>query len=488
MLIQDRATLSRIIEEAASALDVPDHVYEDAVVKYEDVADHLASETSDLANLHPQIYCQGSFRLGTAVAPLAAENEYDIDLVCRLDLKKTSTTQADLKKRVGDRLKQREDFERTLEESRRCWRINYPGLPGEPKFHLDVLPAIPTEALESEGIYITDKDLFKWQYSNPIAYSDWFVSQMKVIFEQKRLALAEAAASDVEEVPIWQVKTPLQRSIQILKRHRDIYFDGDPDDCPISIIITTLAARAYRNEADIFDALTGIVQRMPLHIENRDGIWWVANPVEPNENFADRWNEYPSRKTAFEKWLQQVTRDFAELAQSKSESEGRVVLSQHLEKKSSSARELLRYGSRPSNLPVVPPVGTTSHVLQPSFRVAEVNSAKATLRADLYWRGRRKKLWQVVASRPVPKNLELKFTLNTNATGRYTVRWQVVNTGDEARVADNLRGDFYDSDPGTRNNRWESTKYKGTHWVQAFVLDEYGICICKTEKFFVKIR
>lgn len=42
----------------------------------------------------------------------------------------------------------------------------------------------------------------------------------------------------------------LQRIVQILKRHRDIMFNGD-EDKPISIIITTLASRAYRGETNL---------------------------------------------------------------------------------------------------------------------------------------------------------------------------------------------------------------------------------------------
>lgn len=490
MLLQDRQTLAKIIQEAAETLDVPDHVYEDAIVRYEDIAGHLSSDDSSLASLQPQIYSQGSFRLGTVVAPYHGEDEYDIDLVCRLELQKTSISQADLKKRVGDRLKERQDLRDSLVESRRCWRINYPEKENEPNFHLDVLPAIPTETESIDGIYITDKDLFRWQYSNPIAYSEWFVQQMEVVYNEKRVALAETLEASVEDVPLWQVKTPLQRSIQILKRHRDIFFEGDPDDRPISIIITTLAARAYSNEEDIYDALTGIVDRMHLFIEDRDGTWWVANPVEPNENFADKWSEYPSRKTAFENWLLQVKKDFVQIARSKSESEGRVVLSETLGRKAPKANELTRYGQTPPNLPVVPPIGSTSHVLRPDsvFSIREAPSVHASLKAELYWNDRRKKLWQVSPTRPVPKNLDLKFSLKTNATGTYTVRWQVVNTGEEARTANGLRGDFYDSDPGTRNTRWESTAYKGTHWVEAFVLNEFGICVARTGRFMVKIR
>lgn len=41
-------------------------------------------------------------------------------------------------------------------------------------------------------------------------------------------------------------------------------------------------------------------------MKNRNGKWWVQNPVDPDENFADKWNEYPERREAFMQWLKKV--------------------------------------------------------------------------------------------------------------------------------------------------------------------------------------
>jgi hypothetical protein len=67
----------------------------------------------------------------------------------------------------------------------------------------------------------------------------------------------------------------------------------------------------------------------------------------------------------------------------------------------------------------------------------------------------------------------------------YKVYWQVVNTGDEAYRAGQLRGDFYDSSSSGRN-RTESTMYKGTHWVEGFVV-KGNICVARTGEFVVNI-
>ena len=59
----------------------------------------------------------------------------------------------------------------------------------------------------------------------------------------ERLVQAGMYAS-VDDVPVFAWKTPLQRSIQILKRHRDVMFWNSPNLRPISMIITTLSAHA----------------------------------------------------------------------------------------------------------------------------------------------------------------------------------------------------------------------------------------------------
>ena len=119
----------------------------------------------------------------------------------------------------------------------------------------------------------------------------------------------EKMGVSIEEVPDYRIKTTLQRSIQLLKRHRDIMFQDDPNDKPISIIITTLAALAYSNQADLYDALISIVGGMPSHIQILNGSSWIPNPVNPKENFADKWQENPQKELKFRSWLLKVQSD-----------------------------------------------------------------------------------------------------------------------------------------------------------------------------------
>ena len=119
----------------------------------------------------------------------------------------------------------------------------------------------------------------------------------------------------VGNVPAYkEKKSPLQRVVQILKRHRDLMFNGD-ESKPISIIITTLAARAYNKETDVLDALVNVVNSMERYIEHEPNtdLCIVRNPVNPDENFADKWVETPQKQLNFFAWLKQVKQDVEQI-------------------------------------------------------------------------------------------------------------------------------------------------------------------------------
>jgi hypothetical protein len=183
---------------------------------------------------------------------------------------------------------------------------------------LDILPSLPDDEAEQhnrrdaeDGIIITDRELREWQHSNPKGYGNWFDERQTALLLEGREVMAKAAEVDVDQIPAERVRTPLRRVVQILKRHRDVKYQDNPDDKPISIIITTLAARAYQREADVYTALTGIVQATRDGVKRRDGVYWVENPVNPAENFADKWQAEPQRAVRFFEWLTQVGADLA---------------------------------------------------------------------------------------------------------------------------------------------------------------------------------
>jgi hypothetical protein len=89
--------ISGLLEQVGATLDMPQHLYEAAVAEYQDVGEWLSDKDRQLQRRDPEVYPQGSFRLGTIIRPITHEDDYDIDLVYLRDLQKESTTQARLR-------------------------------------------------------------------------------------------------------------------------------------------------------------------------------------------------------------------------------------------------------------------------------------------------------------------------------------------------------------------------------------------------------
>lgn len=309
--------ISKVLNSIAEDLDISETKYLDAKNKYEAVGNWLGEKESSLYKYNPEIYPQGSFCLGTVVKPVG-KDEYDIDLVCFLNnLNRDDITQYDLKKIVGDRLRDNKTYKNILkEEGRRCWTLEYAN-----EFHMDILPAITDQQarmsdlpFQQESILITDKEKMKnngadWPKSNPKGYADWFFDRQTNIRQIIKESIAKSIKVNIKDVPDYKVKTPLQRAIQILKRHRDIFF-LDKESKPISIIITTLSASLYSGQDNVFNAIYDILMKINEEMLIRNGKYYISNPVSDNENFADKWNENSELSKNFLKWLSYAKKTF----------------------------------------------------------------------------------------------------------------------------------------------------------------------------------
>lgn len=328
-----------VLEVIADALDIPPSKYDEAIKRYESIGAWLSRDRSSIAKHDPEISPQGSFLLGTVTRPITDAEEYDVDLVCVMNCTKQEFTQKTLKEAVGREIASYAEghgMENPPEERRRCWTLHYAD---GAQFHVDIVPALPDAQwyqimlkehghgvladdtnLTGRAIAITDSTLPQysaftddWPLSNPMGYAAWFRSRMTIQLTERKHAFIkhQMITASVDDIPDYKIKTPLQRAIQLLKRHRDCMFAEEDEHKPISIIITTLAAQAYNEESSISTALQSILMGMEKHIEYRGDEAWVPNPVNPAENFADKWAEVPKKRECFYTWLEKAREDFA---------------------------------------------------------------------------------------------------------------------------------------------------------------------------------
>ncbi|MEE1320235.1 MAG: nucleotidyltransferase [Acutalibacteraceae bacterium] len=303
--------LDSYLKRIASNIDISDTMRENAEKSYKAVGQWLGDcDESSSVKIMPQ----GSFYLGTVIKPVSDKDEYDIDLVCLLKNAKYKS-EYEIKNIVGNRLKEHKTYRQMLQdEGKRCWTLNYN------EFHMDILPCVPNDKYYIEPYFteikLTHKlseNCYMPKYSNPYKYHDWFEGRMKVQAIELRKTFAAKNDVEIDKVPIYKIKTPLQQAIQLLKRHRDITYDGLPEsrkkNAPISIIITTLAAHSYNNEVMLYDALYNIICNMEKYIKVSNGKYIISNPVMEAENFADKWNENPEKAKEFFWWLKEAKDD-----------------------------------------------------------------------------------------------------------------------------------------------------------------------------------
>jgi hypothetical protein len=334
-----------IVQHLIGEIDIPPSAYEKAEARYKDLGEWFERPESHCSKFDPHIYPQGSFRLGTVNRPIHANEAYDLDFGCRLrsGITKETHTQRELKELVGldlEAYRKARQIQNELEEKHRCWRLEYAD---QLSFHMDGVPSIPEsqvrkqlliEAMKSHG---TSEDLARsvarfagaitdnsrlphyniispdWLISNSTGFALWFESRMKLarrLLEHRALTAGKAT---VDELPARDWSSPLQQSIKLLKRHRDLMFQDYPEGKPISVIITTLAGLAYQGEADVVSAMKRILADMGDYVNSE--IPKVPNPVNPIEDFADKWSmpQYAEHdlERNFWRWLIQAREDFA---------------------------------------------------------------------------------------------------------------------------------------------------------------------------------
>lgn len=490
-------------EQLFKELDIPDSYYEKAKTSYSSFNRWLGRDDSILRGYEPEIFLQGSFKLGTVIKPLGEDDSYDIDMVCKFNnLSKQIISQNDLKTLLGKEVTSYATSHGMIQKpknGKRCWTLNY--IDGA-KFHMDILPCLDdsgkfidqletldfaeTTIYKEKAVAITDKrsKVYSeisndWEISNPQGYFLWFQDQSNFI--EKRAMLAEAFHMKAEELEEYKVKTPLQKTIQILKRHRDIMFKDNPDKKPSSIIIATLAGKSYSGGDNIRDVLKDVVENMHSHIEDTEGVYRVLNPVNPIENFADKWNDDRSLKYYYDNWIKEVKKTLTDYNNTIN------IYGEEFQKRISEGLGI--------------PVSKAKSMVDDTQAIKIVNSIPH--RQKLKWNMDELTVVHIIAtktkngfSRPkifqsgefLAKNVDLRFEATAENIKQYEIHWQVTNTGADAKNNSCLRGEFCDGQiiEGKRIKK-EKTSYIGTHLVECYLVKN-GTCYGKSKPFIVNIK
>ena len=354
--MRDKKLRETDILKLIEGLDITPTMYKNATEKYKAVGTYLQEH-----GLACDIFPQGSFSLGTVVRPYreSIEMDYDLDFICCLDEDKTTTSAKYVKNVIKEKLRESEIYKSKLQsqEWNKCWTLQYAEINGV-GFNMDVVPAVvesdeviqqlKTNNLCSEAaalaVAITDKrrEKYYWMTSNPRAYKQWFEKINKPFMDYNRevrkrslLEKSRTVYNSIEEIPEGLERSSLQRVIQIMKYHRDVYFCRirKEKSKPTSAIITTICTEIAENmdpTMTVFELLQAIASDFEIYsknqtlteeqfanhyfqkniIQKRNNKWYIMNPVNPLDNLADSWNEDFQRVKLFFQWVKAMKKDF----------------------------------------------------------------------------------------------------------------------------------------------------------------------------------
>ncbi len=349
--IERKKDLLALIED----VDITPTMHKNAEAKYQAITNFLEN-----CGLSIRIYPQGSFALGTVIKPKQAKRkgEYDLDVVCEVAYDKSLMTPSKLYEEIKKWLSDSGMYKDKLDFYDECITITYSECDNF-SFSIDIVPAVPEDSGDIAKMKLACADpqlcdtaiaisksikVSEWGRSNPKGYHEWFnrinSKFLKYGKHTNRSQVFEEVKNfydSVEKIPSNLIRTPLQRVIQILKLHRNNYFENSKikDFRVNTVIITTLVASIADNAPehyDTFELLNFVLNELKCYSQLIDdpvqfriksphrnimsfdrGGWRINNPANPLDNLADTWQEDVRYSQCFFNWVNAVISDFEKI-------------------------------------------------------------------------------------------------------------------------------------------------------------------------------
>lgn len=372
ILVKNIPERQKDILSIIASLDISPTMYRNAVEKYKAITKFLSD-----CGIEADMYPQGSFAFGTVIRPNAKDSSanYDLDFICQVSGSRADYAPSELRQKFEDAFTSSAIYGGKLTVCKECFTIEYADINGV-GFTIDIVPAtdeisenkkrLVQKSLEPELIntaiaipkYNHERN-YSWLTNNPKGFRAWFdninepflvasrETYRQYLFEDNRTLF-----SSIEEIPHELDRSALQRVIQLLKYHRDVYYakleDGD-DLKPISAIITVVATRIasqYTFSCSVFELLEYVLNELNIYAQQEkltfeefaqkygsrsvfsrlDGKWYISNPANPEDNLADKWNQDKRIPMYFFRWIKAVRTDLIESLQQENEQQFRIAI------------------------------------------------------------------------------------------------------------------------------------------------------------------
>lgn len=393
---------------------------------------------------------QGSWAHRTIINPVTKNDEFDADILLHLEnVPEWNENPKIYLQQVRAAFKRSSQYKDKLERKNRCVRISYAN-----DCHIDVVPAVTLESGNQAIICYRDN---VFEDSNPVGFSDWMKERDDISCGQ------------------------LRRVIRLLKWLRDF---KNTFSCPSVILTVMLGGRVqlwdtHSAYSDIPSAFVHLLEALDAWLATYAGSPPLDDPSCPGASFSHRWDD-PGIVANFKLKIADYARWAREAYELQSSDDKAALIAwQRLFGPEFAADEVKacrnsivaakvsrELAKRVTVLPLLD-VAPDEEFIQDRCQVG-VPLYSATIEASVVGPQSNNFLRK---QRVVEKSRQLQFRLHTDAPEPYKVLWKVRNFGPEAaKVRGGLRGEIRVGGNKSRNVHNESTLYRGSHYVEAYVV------------------
>lgn len=442
---------------------------------------------SDWGEIIQRFSPQGSWAHKTIIKP-PGDQGFDADLVVYVT-PFSGWTPADYIINLREILKTSNIYKDITRERTRCVTLAFPG-----EFAIDLVPYVVNRPHGTYDYEVCNRKDDLYEPTDGELYTRWLDSRDALIGKNK-----------------------LREVIRILKYSRDT---KSTFSCKSILLNTLIGERIFSDDIfcrdklfpDLPTSLRTLIGRLDNFLQDNPDMPTICNPVLPSEDFTRHWgqDEYDNFREVIERYHSWIDDAYKEVDDDESREKWRVVFGPEFGDSTKSAvSKDERYAEPPIKLNhlkfrdaidqlrsagnvFLSDIATRVPWMKPAPWPMRENQSvviRATAHKD---RTGKNPVGPLKSGEILSMGLELKFEAFTRTGAPYTakeyeVKWQVTNTDRQAWREHALRGDFYSSKP--RGVRWETTQYRGIHWVQAFVINKRkGACVAESERFFVAIE
>lgn len=424
---------------------------------------------------------QGSWAHKTIIKPANANGEFDADLVIFID-PVDEWEPKDYIEELYSVFRGSARYRSIVRRNSRCITLDYTN-----DFHLDIVPCIQRDYwLWDDTFHVLNRNTNEEEETAPEDFTNWLYTQNR------------AAGNNF-----------LRKVIRLVKHQRDVKRTFSAK----SILLTTLLGNQVdvgffpfggsNDYTDLPTALKTLIGRLDDWLQERELMPTVTNPVLKSEDFNRHWDqgkyenfrrkihqyrewiddayEETDRKESIRKWRRVFGNGFA-VSETIDETAASPIRKSDLTSVTTDLVDYLKRGIlQLREIPFWP------HVQKPKWQKAS-QQLQVRITATVHQDREGESLGDLTSGRRVGKQMWIRFSASSGLgiPSTFTVYWRVVNSGQAAKDANQMRGGFEKSHSDAI--RWEHTEYHGVHWVEAFLVntrnDKYvGI----SDRFFVVV-